>query len=130
MIGLFFLVRDNKNHIVYISQSIIIVAALTATAIYHIFLKQAYNPLIKNVSVVLSNETFGNVPRGNCYVHDFTEVHGWIGRASEANQRIAVLADKGRLPYRRDLAYGYRRLLTATLIIYISLLTIVDNFLL
>ena len=78
---------------------------------------------------------YGSVSRNvlslndSCYVHDSTEVHSWIGRASETNQRIAVLADKGRPPYRRNLAYGYRQLLTATFILYISLLTIINSFL-
>ena len=64
------------------------------------------------------------------YVHDSTEVHGWVGGASEANQRIAVLADYSRPPCYGCLAYGYYRLQTATFIIYISLFTIVDSFLL
>lgn len=77
LIGLFFLVRDDKNRVACIGQGIIMVAALAATATYHIFLKQAYDPLIKNVPVVLSSGTFGNVPRGN---YTSKVAYTWIRR--------------------------------------------------
>ncbi|KAI4192844.1 MAG: hypothetical protein LQ350_008550 [Teloschistes chrysophthalmus] len=65
LVGLFFLVRDDENRVACIGQGTIMIAALAATATYHIFLKQAYGTLIKHVPVVLSSGTFGNIPCGD-----------------------------------------------------------------
>ncbi|KAI4220131.1 MAG: hypothetical protein L6R40_008693 [Gallowayella cf. fulva] len=61
LIGLFFLVRDDKDRVACIGQGVIMVLALAFTATYHIFLKRAYEPLIGTVPVILSSGAFGNV---------------------------------------------------------------------
>ncbi|KAL8644572.1 MAG: hypothetical protein Q9210_007186 [Variospora velana] len=63
LVGLFFLVRDEKGKPACIGQGIAMVASIASTAVYHMFLKRAYEPLISTVPVMLSSGTIGNVPK-------------------------------------------------------------------
>ena len=62
LIGLFFLIRDEKGHVVCAGQGVIMIFTISLTATFHILLKQAYNPLAANAPVMLSTGTWGSMP--------------------------------------------------------------------
>ena len=62
LIGLFLLVRNEKNEATCIGQAIVLIIVMGLTATYHVFLQKAYKPLIKSVPAILSTGTVGNVP--------------------------------------------------------------------
>lgn len=63
LIGLFFLVRDEKGNAACVGQGTLIIVLTALTAAYHVFLKRAYGPLIRTVPVMLSSGTIGNMPQ-------------------------------------------------------------------
>lgn len=101
LIGMFFLVRDDKGTVACEGQAICMIVVLALTALYQYFLNEAFDPLFRYLPITLEDaatrrdEEFARAQRKRLGIDTDDEVNGDCGFEEESG-RIGVEDDGSR----------------------------------